>query len=452
MKKYERYKDSGVQWLGSVPEHWEVMPMKRLFSFCKGLTITKADLTEVGHPVISYGQIHSKQNTGVHTDECLLRFVPEKIIKDNDNCKVYPGDFIFADTSEDLDGCGNCAYIDREGIYAGYHSLVVRPFDNTISKYWAYLFQSALWRSQIRSNVYGIKVFSITQTILKEVAVLVPSVDNAAKIVSYLDSQVSKINAVITEKEKMISDMEKYRSSLISETVTKGLNPDAPMKDSGIDWIGEIPEHWSIQRLKHFTTKIGSGVTPSGGASVYTDSGVMFLRSQNIYQSGLILDDVAYISDEIDEKMAGTRVLKDDVLLNITGASIGRCHIFDLSETRANVNQHVCIIRPIHSLIKSKYLQYLLNSELGQIQIKLYQTGGNREGLNFEQIKNFSIPSLSLIEQEQIVSFLDKQTSKIDTLISEQKSQIEDLKSYKQSLITEAVTGQVDVRDWTSNE
>ncbi|MCQ2255505.1 MAG: restriction endonuclease subunit S [Bacteroidaceae bacterium] len=449
MKKYERYKDSGVQWLGSVPEHWEVMPMKRLFSFCKGLTITKADLTEVGHPVISYGQIHSKQNTGVHTDDCLLRFVPDKITKDNDNCKVYPGDFIFADTSEDLDGCGNCAYIDREGIYAGYHSLVARPFDNTISKYWAYLFQSALWRSQIRSNVYGIKVFSITQTILKEVAVLVPSVDNAAKIVSYLDSQVSKINAVITEKEKMISDMEKYRFSLISETVTKGLNPDAPMKDSGVDWIGEIPEHWSTLPLRRIS-KIILGKMLSLSKTSDAIHLKKYICAKDVHFSGIDTSDLKemYFTEK---EQNSYQVEIGDMLIVEGGAGAGGCAIIEEPTPETMIQNSIMIVRG-NKKMENKYICYFVRSIVEKGYIEMVSNVATIPHFTKDKLGNTTISVPPIDEQEQIASFLDSQTSKIDSLISELKSQIEDLKSYKQSLITEAVTGQVDVRDWTPNE
>lgn len=173
MKKYENYKDSGLEWLGMVPEHWESMKIKYLFSFGRGLNITKSDLVEDGIPVISYGQIHSKANTGVAVKEELLRFVPTDIASAHPENKVHIGDFIFADTSEDKEGCGNCAYIDREGIYAGYHSLVLdgKGRDN---KYFAYLFKSEPWRIQIRSKASGVKVFSITQSIMGESSIILP--------------------------------------------------------------------------------------------------------------------------------------------------------------------------------------------------------------------------------------------------------------------------------------
>jgi type I restriction enzyme S subunit len=219
------------------------------------------------------------------------------------------------------------------------------------------------------------------------------------------------------------------------------------MRDSGIEWIGHIPEHWETIKLKYYTSKIGSGVTPTGGAEVYQENGVIFLRSQNIHNDGLRLEDAAYISDEIDQQMSNSRVCFGDVLLNITGASIGRCHCFDRN-IRANVNQHVCIIRPDASKLNCKYLQYILNSDMGQILIKLGESGANREGLTFEQIKNFVIPICDISEQKQIVDVIVAKCNSINQTIDSLKQNVACLAQYKASLISEAVTGQIDVRDW----
>ena len=119
MEKYPKYKPSCLNWIDVIPEHWEVMPIKALFNTGKGLSITKADLVDEGIPVISYGQIHSKQNDFVHTKEDLLRFIPKSLVPEGSKANVNVGDFIFADTSEDVEGCGNCVYIDRDGVFAG---------------------------------------------------------------------------------------------------------------------------------------------------------------------------------------------------------------------------------------------------------------------------------------------------------------------------------------------
>ncbi|MGM9709969.1 MAG: restriction endonuclease subunit S, partial [Prevotella sp.] len=239
--------------------------------------------------------------------------------------------------------------------------------------------------------------------------------------------------------EEMISELQAYKQSVITEAVTKGLNPNAKMKDSGVEWIGEIPEGWKVPQLKFITSKIGSGSTPSGGSSVYVKEGIKFMRSQNVYNDRFLLDDVAYITSEIHEQMKGTQVKVGDILFNITGGSIGRCYIVDETLGEANVNQHVSIVRPKST--NGKFLMYFLQSTAGQEQVSVLQTGGNREGLSASAFGNFFITAPNSEEQHSIATYLDDKTSQIDSLISLKQEKIQELKDYKKSIIYEYVTG-----------
>ena len=212
-------KNSGVEWIGEIPEKWSVVPLKSKFSFGKGLPIKKDDLVEEGIPVISYGQIHAKWNTGVTTHENLLRYVNESYLESNSSALVKKGDLIMADTSEDRDGCGNCAYIDiDETVFAGYHTIILNALNSENNKYFAYLFLTDNWRSQIRKAVSGVKLFSISRRILGCVSVLVPN--NAENIVNYLDAKCAYIDRLIAIKQAKIEKLEQYKRSLIYEYVT----------------------------------------------------------------------------------------------------------------------------------------------------------------------------------------------------------------------------------------
>ncbi len=215
-------KSSGVSWVAAMPAHWEMKRMRESFSFRKGLSITKANLEARGIPVISYGQVHSKSNSGVGLCEKLLRFVNPSYLDTSANALVAKNDFIFADTSEDLAGCGNCAFIDSDKypIFAGYHSVIAHPLLNGNIKYLAYLFQSESWRHQIREKVNAVKVYSITQKILKDIFLLLPPTDEQDQIVRFLDWKVSGINRLINIKEKEINLLKEFRSRLISDAVT----------------------------------------------------------------------------------------------------------------------------------------------------------------------------------------------------------------------------------------
>ena len=213
-------KDSGAEWIEKIPEGWNAVPLKTLFDFGKGLPITKENLVEEGIPVISYGQIHAKWNSGVTIHEELKRFVNKEYLETNPSCLVKKGDFIIADTSEDREGCGNAAYVDTDDtIFAGYHTVIlISKKPNVDNKYLAYLFLTDAWRSQLRKRVSGIKVFSVSRKFLSETSVLIP--DNASKMVELLDEKCSHIDKLIFIKQQKIERLNQYKKSIIYEYVT----------------------------------------------------------------------------------------------------------------------------------------------------------------------------------------------------------------------------------------
>ena len=431
MKRYEQYKDSGVAWIGEIPAHWETVKPKYTVFLQKGTKPQELTDEDNGNlPYLTMDVLRDRANK--------TTMYPTSV---NDLVKVGNGDILVL-----WDGANA-----GEVLFAkdGYLSSTMARFgfntNRLDSRYWFYFLKGL--EPILKEFAGGTTIPHLDSSKIMEEPYPIPSIDEQQAIVRYLDYKVAKIDKLIAENEAQVKELEKYRTAVISEVVTKGLNPNVPMRDSGIQWIGEIPAHWSVLKLKYCTTKIGSGITPTGGADVYQDNGILFLRSQNIYEDDLRLEDVVYISDEIDAQMSNSRVYYGDVLLNITGASIGRCRCFDRN-VRANVNQHVCIIRPNKLKINYKYLQYILNSDLGQTLVKTGQTGANREGLTFEQIKNFVIPVCPICDQEEIVHRIDNKCHNIDKMLDSSKQNIAWLTQYKTALISEAVTGQIDVRDW----
>lgn len=222
LDKKAKMKNSGVEWIGDIPEEWEIKPYKAIFYTEKGLNITKADLVEKGEPVLSYGQIHSKMNTGTKINDALLKYVPSSYIETNPECLVQKGCFLIADTSEDYDGCGNAIYVDKDmTLFAGYHTIVARPIHNNGDyKYLAYLFLTDIWRQQIRSRVSGIKVYSINQKIIRLTSVLLPPLPVQQAIATYLDEKTSQIDSLIALKQSKIESLKEYKKSIIYEYVT----------------------------------------------------------------------------------------------------------------------------------------------------------------------------------------------------------------------------------------
>jgi type I restriction enzyme S subunit len=202
--------------------------------------------------------------------------------------------------------------------------------------------------------------------------------------------------------------------------------------------VGVIPLEWHVLKVDDFSLKVGSGKTPTGGASVYVDSGRPFVRSQNVGSGNLRLSDLAYITEETHSTFTGSEIKTDDVLLNITGASIGRCALASPMISGGNVNQHVCIIRTNSTKVHPYLLQTLINSDTGQQQIDSYQAGGNREGLNFSQVRNMQFAfSHDIKEQTAIANAL----SDVDALITELEKLIEKKQAIKTATMQQLLTG-----------
>lgn len=424
MRRYESYKDSGVEWLGEVPSHWELKRLKQLFVEKKH----KQNLS-LNCGAISFGKVIEKADDKV--TEATKRSYQE----------VLKGEFLINPLNLNYDLISLRIALSEIDVVVSAGYIVLKEKQIINKKYFSYLLH--------RYDVAYMKLLGsgVRQTInyghISDSILVIPPLSEQQKIAQFLDDKTAKIDQAVDLAEKQIALLKEHKQILIQNAVTRGLNPDVPLKDSGVEWIGQVPEHWSVKKIKHVTFKIGSGITPLGGGSNYIDGGIPLLRSQNIHFDRIDLNDVARISEFTHNSMKNSKVRKGDVLLNITGGSLGRCFYVDSNE-EMNVNQHVCIIRP-NKKINTIFLNMLLASEIGQKQIWFFQQGGGREGLNFQAIKNFYLPLPDLEEQQKIAIYLDKQAAKIDQAIALKTAHIEKLKEYKSVLINDVVTGKVRV-------
>lgn len=220
LNKNVNFKDSGIEYLGEIPQHWEIKKLKMLFILGNGLNITKADFVSYGIPCVSYGEIHSKYpcrlNATIHT----LPFVSKTHLADKPQSLLQKGDFVFADTSEDIEGSGNFTSIQSDTpIFAGYHTITLKSKGKINSLYFSFLFDSIFTRNQIRKEVCGVKVFSITKSILKEVQCLIPSLKEQEQIANFLDKKCGKIDLLIEKTEKQIKLIKEYKTTLTNQAV-----------------------------------------------------------------------------------------------------------------------------------------------------------------------------------------------------------------------------------------
>ena len=403
MRRYESYKDSGVEWLGKIPSQWELTIGMNVFRENKRDNKGMKEKTVLS---LSYGQIIIKP------EEKLVGLVPESF---ETYQIVEPNDIIIrcTDLQNDQTSLRTGLAKDKGIITSAYLNLKV--INNHSAKFLHYYLHTLDITKVLYKFGSGLRQ-NLSFLDFKRLPIIDIPLSEQQKIAQFLDDKTAKIDQAVDLAEKQIALLKEHKQILIQNAVTRGLNPDVPLKDSGVEWIGQVPEHWEVKKIKHVTSKIGSGITPLGGGSNYIDGGIPLLRSQNIHFDRIDLNDVARISEFTHNSMKNSKVRKGDVLLNITGGSLGRCFYVDSNE-EMNVNQHVCIIRP-NKKINTIFLNMLLASEIGQKQIWFFQQGGGREGLNFQAIKNFYLPLPDLEEQQKIAIYLDKQAAKIDQAIA----------------------------------
>lgn len=434
VKPYRKYKATGIGWLDAVPDEWTLTKIKHVTSFTTGWTPPTGD-----------SESFEGKNLWANISDLGPKILTETVKRISDeaikrsNIAISPkGSLLFSfKLSIGQVGLAGCDLYTNEAI---------ATFLPNHSARLDYLFYaSTIYIVENTSfNIYGAKL--LNQQLINSAFIALPNQADQKLIANFLDRETTKLDTLISKQGRLIELLQEKRQAVISHAVTKGLNPDAKLKDSGVEWLGMVPEGWEVKRLGYLTKKIGSGKTPFGGADTYSNEGILFIRSQNVYDDGLRLDDVVYISEEIDLDMKVSRVFSRDILLNITGASIGRTCIVPNEFGRANVNQHVCIIR-LNNENMSGYVSQVMKSNSIKSQIDFSQNGAGREGLNFPQIANLAIGIPSELEQSEIINYLKIQTAKIDILIDKAKRSIELANEHRTALISAAVTGKIDLRE-----
>lgn len=428
-------KDSGLEWVAEIPATWMTGRLKNYFSFGKGLPITKDNLVEAGIPVISYGQIHSKQNTGTGLNDALFRYVNEDFLSTNPNSLVKKGDFIFADTSEDHDGCGNCVYVDsNQTLFAGYHTIILSGNESTDNRYLAYLFKTDAWRNQIRSKVFGIKVYSVTKKILSETTIICPPPCDQKKIADYLDDQCSVLDSVLTRTRASIEEYKKLKQAAITQAVTKGIHKGVEMASSKREWIRAYPKHWKEIRIKWLLDERKEHSTEGKEEPLSMSQ-----------KYGLIPTKEMDMVPNIAASFVGAKLAyKGDLVFNKLKAHLG---VFAVSAYDGLVSPDYAVYYAT-GLANMKYLEYLFKTPQYIAEFKKKSTG---VGAGLTRLYTAGLYSIycalpPIDEQKEIAEYLDRTCSEIDTLIAKKEQYLVELENYKKSLIYEYVTGKKEVR------
>ncbi|MBQ3609124.1 MAG: restriction endonuclease subunit S [Bacteroidaceae bacterium] len=441
MQQYSEYKASGVQWLGEIPSHWEVKRLGKICKFSKGLQFTKTDLVNQGIAVVSYGQVHAKYNKRTHLSDDLIRFIPSDFRGKNEKAKVEIGDFIVADTSEDIEGCGNMAFNDCiEGLYGGSHTILIKELQIACKKYLSYFFNCTQWRSQIRSLVNGVKVYTINRDILKQSNVICPSKEEQKNIVNYLDIVTSNIDKAITQQQKMIDLLNERKQIIINNAVTKGLEPNVKMKDSGVEWIGKIPVHWKVRKLKFLlVTTLQYGANESAESD--DESYPRYIRITDIDEEGHLKPET--FRSLLPSKAEPYLLKKGDILFARSGATAGKTYLFK-EDFKACFAGYL-IRAKLKEILAPEYLNYYTKSGIYDSWKKSIFIQATIPNIGADKYANLHITLPPKDDQHYIVQHLNMEVGKINQIIKKCNQQISLLQERKQIIINDVVTGKVKV-------
>jgi type I restriction enzyme S subunit len=414
--RYPDYKDSGVEWLGEVPEHWETCALKRVVSMKSGDTITSENIKESGDfPVFGGNGLRGYTNSYTHH-----------------------GTYALIGRQGAL--CGNINYAKGK-FWASEHAVVVSPIQ-PVETFWL----GELLRS-MNLNQYSVSAAQpgLSVEIVGNLRIPFPPATEQQKIAAFLDRETAKIDALIAEQQRLIELLKEKRQAVISHAVTKGLNPDVPMKDSGIEWLGEVPAHWKIMPLKRDLTFLTSG--SRGWANHYSDEGALFIRIGNLTRNSIQIDlsDVQRVSVPDGTEGERTKIRHGDVLFSIT-AYLGSVAVVPENLEAAYVSQHVALARLNQQCLLPDWVAYVTLSVVGKTYLETQGYGGTKIQLSLDDVANLVMTVPDLKEQAIITHFLNRETNKLDDLTAEAQRATELLKERRTVLISAAVTGKIDVR------
>jgi len=426
MKLYPKYKDSGIEWIGEVPEHWEVKRIKYFFRL-----ITEKNST-----------LKTKKVALENIESWTGRFIDSEVDYQGEGISFLKGDVLFGKLRPYLAKVLNAKF---SGASVG-DIFVMRPKLGISSRFAFYRFLSKPFIDIVNGSTFGAKMPRASWNFITNLYIAVPGYDEQGAIATYLDRKTTQIDNLISKKQKLIELLKEERAAIINQAVTKGLNPDAPMKDSGIEWLGEIPVHWEVMRLKYITRiTLGKMLTNIDKGGYHYRS---YLRAQNINWEKVNVEDIKKMWFSKDE-LHQYRLNKNDLLVS-EGGEVGRTSIWDeeIEECYIQNSVHKVTMKSTNDPFFFLYT-FCLYGEKGVFESVVSRI--SIAHLTKEKLKETVFPVPPNDEQERISKFISAETTKIDQTISKIKKQIDLLKEFRTSLISEAVTGKIDVRDGGSN-
>jgi len=422
----ETMKPSGTELIGDIPSSWDAKPLKYCVAINKDVLLesTKPDYT---FRYIDIGSVNFSEGiTGY--EEVTFENAPSRARR-----IVHNGDTIVSTVRTYLKAISRID--DDKDVIASTGFAVLTP-THTDSGFLEFFCKSEAFCDEIVKQSSGIAYPAVNASQVGRVYMPIPPLPEQQVIAAFLDDRCGQIDVIVADLERQVEILRQYKKALITETVTKGLDKTAPMKGSGIDWIGEMPRHWEMKRVKHSTSVIGSGTTPESGNTDFYDGDIPWIQSGDLYGRDVIIETEKNITPLAVKSYSALRFYKNDfVIVAMYGASVGNVAISKIS---GYVNQACCVLLPNESN-DVRYLYYWLATCKDDLVRQSF--GGGQPNISQQKIKNEPYLQAPLLEQQRIADYLDHKCAETDYLIAEKQKAAETMRQYKKSLIYEYVTG-----------
>lgn len=444
---YPEYKNSGVEWLGKTPAHWQAKPLKFLCSYNdEVLADSVSDDYEIEY--VDIGSVSATEGI-TKTEKMIFGKAPsraKRIVRD--------GDVIISTVRTYLEAI---APIDNppENLVVSTGFAVIRPNKFLHKGYAAYCLRASGFIKEVVAQSVGISYPAINASDLVNIKAPEPKFDEQQIIANFLDHETAKIDTLIEKQQQLITLLKEKRQAVISHAVTKGLNANAPMRDSGVEWLGEVPEHWgcsSVKNLCYVNDGNHGEEYPTESDFVDDGEGVPFIRGGDFDDFRIVDSGLRYLSHEKNNSMRKGRLQEHDILFVNRGATIGKLCIIDSEYAGSNLNSQIAYLRSNKSLIDYRYLTYFLSSTYIQTKIQSAIQGGALPQYPLKHIVSLDIWHGEKDEQTLIADYVDEQVEKIILLVSQCESAIRLMQERRTALISAAVTGKIDVRDFNPKD
>ena len=436
---YAEYKDSGVEWLGEIPSHWDSKPLKYLCTY-NDEVLTEATSSDTEIQYIDIGSVSATEGIS-HIETMLFKDAPSRarrIVKD--------GDVIVSTVRTYLEAI---APIDNppENLIVSTGFAVIRPNKNLYKGYAAYCLRAKGFIKEVVARSVGVSYPAINSSDLVNIAVPSIAYSEQTKIANFLDHETAKIDSLIDKQEQLIELLKEKRQAVISHAVTKGLNPNVPMKDSGVEWLGQVPEHWQTPCTKYLLEipiTDGPHETPQ-----FVDEGIPFISAEAIHKGKINFDKKrGYIKPELNDIYSKKYSPKlEDIYMVKSGATTGKVAMVE-TEEKFNIWSPLAVFRCNKIKILPKFLLAVFNSNHFYDALVLNWSYGTQQNIGMGVLSNIEIPCPPINEQQEIIQHIDNELKVFKNLENKANHAIQLMQERRTALISSVVTGKIDVRNW----